>query len=48
MKFKVKIVGQASDLRVDMDLRTESYQRVEQLREYARKNKLQCIVEVVD
>lgn len=48
MRFKIRIVGQVSDMRVDMDLRTDSYTRVEQLRSYAHKNKLQFIVEVVD
>lgn len=48
MKFKVIINGQVDDLRVFMDLRTSDFKRLELLRRYAVKNKLQFKVELID
>jgi len=48
MKFKVIISGQVDDMRVFMDLRTTSYTRLEQLRKYSSKNKLNYKMEIID
>ena len=48
MKFKISVTGKVTDMSVFMDLRTDSFERVEQIRRYARKNKLQFKVEIID
>lgn len=48
MTFKVLINGEVDDMRVYMDIRTSSFTRLELLRKYSHKNKLQFKVELVD
>ena len=46
--FKVRIIGTASDGRLDCSIITSSLERVEALRKFARKNKYQFSVEMID
>lgn len=48
MVFKVTIIGSTPDGRVDMSVTTESLERVEYCRKFARKNKYQFKVEMID
>lgn len=48
MKFKVCITGGNSHFRVDMVIHTDTAERVVFLRNYARKNKFNCRVELID
>lgn len=48
MRFKVRIYGELPDMRVNMDLLTNSFERLEQIQRYAIKNKLQYKMEIID
>ena len=48
MRFKIRVTGGNIHFRVDFTIYTDTFERVEFIRNYAKKNKLQCIVEVID
>lgn len=48
MVFKVTIIGTTPDGRCDMSITTSSLERVEYCRKFARKNKYQFKVEMID
>lgn len=48
MVFKVSVIGSPSGDRIVISVVTESIDRVEQIRRFARKNKYQFSCEVID
>lgn len=48
MVFKVSVIGSVSDCSVDIKVVTSSVDRVEQIRKFARRNKYQFSVEMID
>lgn len=48
MRFKVRVNGGNIHYRVDLVIYTDSAERVESIRKFAKNNKFICNVEVID